>query len=120
MIEKNPQRSDEPIWWGLFGAGGTWFAMFTPVTILVLGILAPLGIIDAESMSYERVSAFATSWIGMLFILASLALPIWHAMHRIHHGLHDIKVHTGVVGKIVCYGIASFISLLAIVFLIMV
>ena len=40
-VNQNPKRSDEPIWWGLFGAGGTWFAMITPITILVLGILVP-------------------------------------------------------------------------------
>ncbi|MCV5925464.1 hypothetical protein OFO11_26605, partial [Escherichia coli] len=50
-VNTSPKRSDEPIWWGLFGAGGTWFAMITPITVLVLGILVPLGVIDAEAMS---------------------------------------------------------------------
>ncbi len=96
MINTNPKRSDEPVWWSLFGAGGTWFAMITPITVLVLGILAPLGVIDAEALSYERVSSFATSIIGALFIIGTLALPMWHAMHRVHHGMHDLKFHTGV------------------------
>lgn len=91
MINTNPKRSDEPVWWSLFGAGGTWFAMITPITVLVLGILAPLGVIDAEALSYERVSSFATSIIGALFIIGTLALPMWHAMHRVHHGMHDLK-----------------------------
>ncbi|MCG3745333.1 fumarate reductase subunit FrdD, partial [Vibrio cincinnatiensis] len=95
MINTHPKRSDEPVWWSLFGAGGTWFAMITPVTILVLGILVPLGIIDAEAMSYKRVAEFATSIIGALFIIATLSLPMWHAMHRLHHGMHDLKFHTG-------------------------
>ncbi|MGF1721675.1 fumarate reductase subunit FrdD [Vibrio kyushuensis] len=119
-VNKTPNRSDEPIWWGLFGAGGTWFAMITPVTILVLGILAPLGIIDAESLSYERVSAFATSIIGALFIIGTLALPMWHAMHRLHHGMHDLKFHTGVVGKVGCYFFAALISALSIIFILMI
>lgn len=93
MINTNPKRSDEPVWWSLFGAGGTWFAMITPITVLVLGILAPLGVIDAEALSYERVSSFATSIIGALFIIGTLALPMWHAMHRVHHGMHDLKFH---------------------------
>ncbi len=120
MVDKHPKRSDEPVWWGLFGAGGTWFAMITPITVLVLGILAPLGIIDAEAMSYDRVADFAGSLIGALFIIGTLALPMWHAMHRLHHGMHDLKLHTGVVGKIACYFIAALISALSIIFVFMI
>ncbi|MDW6002717.1 fumarate reductase subunit FrdD [Vibrio mangrovi] len=120
MINQNPKRSDEPVWWGLFGAGGTWFAMFTPVTILVLGIMGPLGILDAEALSYERAADFATNIIGALFVIATIALPMWHAMHRIYHGMHDLKIHTGVVGKIACYGFAAIISALSVVFIFMI
>ncbi|QJY40907.1 fumarate reductase subunit FrdD [Vibrio cholerae] len=120
MINTNPKRSDEPVWWSLFGAGGTWFAMITPITVLVLGILAPLGVIDAEALSYERVSSFATSIIGALFIIGTLALPMWDAMHRVHHEMHDLKFHTGVAGKNACYGFATIISALAVVFIFMI
>ncbi|CAM3562571.1 Fumarate reductase subunit D [Vibrio aerogenes CECT 7868] len=120
MIDQNPKRSEEPIWWGLFGAGGTWFAMITPITILVLGILAPSGIISHDALSYERVADFATSLIGGLFVFLTLALPMWHAMHRIHHGMHDLKFHPGIMGKIACYGFATFISLLTIIFIFMI
>jgi fumarate reductase subunit D len=118
-VDRAPKRSDEPIWWSLFGAGGTWFAMITPVTVLVLGILVPMGVIDAEAMSYERVTAFATSIIGALFIIGTLALPMWHAMHRIHHGMHDLKIHAGLVGKVGCYAFAGLISALSVIFILM-
>ena len=118
-VDRAPKRSDEPIWWSLFGAGGTWFAMITPVTVLVLGILVPMGVIDAEAMSYERVTTFATSIIGALFIIATLALPMWHAMHRIHHGMHDLKVHAGLAGKVGCYAFAGLISALSVIFIFM-
>ncbi|MDN2479877.1 fumarate reductase subunit FrdD [Vibrio agarivorans] len=116
-VDTAPKRSDEPIWWGLFGAGGTWFAMLTPITIFVIGVLVPMGLIEFD---YERVSSFASTIIGGLFIIATLALPMWHAMHRLHHGMHDLKIHTGVVGKIACYWVASAITLLAIIFVLMV
>ncbi len=118
-VDRTPARSDEPIWWSLFGAGGTWFAMLTPVTVLVIGILVPLGIIDSDALSFERVHRFATSIIGALFIIATLALPMWHAMHRVHHGMHDLKFHTGTTGKVACYAIAGGVTLLAVVFIIM-
>lgn len=115
-VNLSPKRSEEPIWWSLFGAGGTWFAMLTPITILIVGILVPLEVINIEALHYERVSAFTASFIGGAFIVLSIALPIWHAMHRVHHGLHDLKFHTGTLGKIVCYGFAAILSVLAIVF----
>ncbi|SHF62998.1 fumarate reductase subunit FrdD [Vibrio gazogenes] len=120
MINQNPKRSEEPIWWSLFGAGGTWFAMITPITIFVLGIMGPMGMLDADALSYDRVADFATNIIGALFVIATIALPIWHAMHRVHHGMHDLKIHTGVMGKVACYGIAAIISALAIVFIFMI
>jgi fumarate reductase subunit D len=79
--------------------------------------LVPLGIIDADALSYERVTDFATNIIGALFIIGTLALPMWHAMHRVHHGMHDLKFHTGIIGKIACYAFAGFITLLAVVFI---
>ena len=120
MVDLNPKRSDEPVWWGLFGAGGSWFAMITPVTILLLGIIVPMGLLDPEAMSYERVTAFVGSIIGGLFTIGTLSLPMWHAMHRLHHGMHDFKFHTGTAGKVACYGVALFVSVLSVIFVFMV
>ena len=109
-INRNPRRSEEPIWWSLFGAGGSWFAMLTPITVLLVGILVPLGVIDADALSYERMQAVAGGWIGKGVIAGSIILPLWHAMHRIHHGIHDLGVHAGLTGKVACYGFAALVS----------
>ncbi|MGY5618858.1 fumarate reductase subunit FrdD, partial [Vibrio cincinnatiensis] len=45
----------------------------------------------------------------------TLSLPMWHAMHRLHHGMHDLKFHTGLAGKIICYLLAFIITLWALV-----
>ncbi|CAM4015556.1 Fumarate reductase subunit D [Vibrio aerogenes CECT 7868] len=116
MIQTNPKRSDEPVWWGLFGAGGSWFAMVSPITILVVGILVPMGILNPEIMSYAHMIRFASHTLGALFIIGTLSLPMWHAMHRVHHGMHDLKIHTGNTGKIVSYGLAFSTTIFAIVF----
>ncbi|MFV0449720.1 MAG: fumarate reductase subunit FrdD, partial [Vibrio sp.] len=79
----------------------------------------PLGIIDADKLSYERVVSFSTNIICALLIIATLSLQMWHAMHRIHNGMHDLKFTTGVVGKIACYAFAGAISVLAVVFIVM-
>lgn len=119
MINTQPKRSDEPIWWSLFGAGGTWFAMLSPITILVIGLLVPLGVIDKASFDYDRARFFVTHLFGALFIIASIALPMWHAMHRVHHGMHDLKIHTGTIGKIACYAISALFTLISVLFIIL-
>ncbi len=93
QVDTNPKRANEPLFWVMFGAGGMLSAFLLPVLVLFTGILVPLGFSGEEAMSYERVSAFAGTWYGALILLAVVALPMWLAMHRIYHGLHDIGVH---------------------------
>ena len=104
------RRSDEPIYWGLFGAGGMVVAMLLPVIVLITGLLVPMGIMDVETMSYERVLAFASSWWGACILLVIIALPVWHGMHRIYHGLHALGLHTPQLPHYVFYGFAFLVS----------
>lgn len=109
--EKTYTRSHEPIVWGLFGAGGMLTALITPVMIFITGLLVPLGVIDSESFSYQKIAGFATTWYGALIILVLVALPLWHTLHRIFHALHDLGIKRGRHWqKVFCYGFAFAVS----------
>jgi len=104
------KRSNAPIFWLLFGAGGMLSALLGTALVFVTGIAVPLGW-PADWMSYPRALAFAQHWAGKGFVFAVIALFAWHAMHRLLHSLHDIGVHAGAAAKAVCYGAAALITL---------
>ena len=109
--EKKYIRSHEPVFWGLFGAGGMLTAFLTPVMILITGLLIPLGIINKGNFSYQAIHAFATTWYGAAIILVLVALPLWHTMHRIFHALHDLGIKRGRDWQMVLsYGVAFLVS----------
>jgi fumarate reductase subunit D len=104
---KTRKRSNAPIFWGLFGAGGTLAAMIGPILVFITGIAVPLGFLfPADTMSYPKMLRFAQNFIGKGFIFAVIFLFLWHAAHRIFHSLHEFGIPAGAAGKFVCYGIA--------------
>lgn len=108
------KRSNAPIFWSLFGAGGMLSALIAPALVFITGIAAPLGIVFApDLMSYSRMLAFAANWAGKCFVFAVVALFLWHAVHRIFHSLHDLGIHTGTVAKLACYGPALLVTVIA-------
>ncbi len=108
------KRSNAPIFWALFGAGGMLSALFGPMLVLITGILVPLNLLlPRELMSYQRTLAFAQNWVGKGFIFVVVALFAWHAAHRIKVTLHDVGIHPGPVAKLACYGSAAIVTLIA-------
>ena len=112
------KRSNAPIFWSLFGAGGMLSALFGPALVFITGIAVPFGfILPADAMSYPKMLAFAQNFIGKGFILAVIALFLWFAAHRIFHSLHEVGIHAGVGAKLICYGSASVATVISVVVL---
>ena len=108
------KRSNAPIFWLLFGAGGMLAALLGTMLVFITGLAVPLGFtLRSDLMNYPRMLAFAQNPIAKLLVLAVIALFAWHAVHRILCSLHDIGIHKGLLAKSICYGGALLISLVA-------
>jgi fumarate reductase subunit D len=108
------KRSNAPIFWLLFGAGGMLSALFGAALVFITGLAVPLGWpLPSDLMAYPRMLAFAQNGLGKAFLFAVIALFAWHAVHRIYHSLHDVGIRNGTLAKLVCYGAAMAVTLVA-------
>ena len=103
-------RSNKPILWLPFAAGGLVAALIIPVLILITGLLMPLGILP---LPYEKMAAFAHNPFGKLILFGAVALPAWHAAHRLRMTAHDLSLGGGAVVQALCYGSAGVLILAA-------
>ncbi len=108
------KRSNAPIFWSLFGAGGMLAALIGPALVFITGIAVPLAwLLPRDLMRYPQILAFAQNWVGKGFLFVVIALFLWHGVHRIFHSLHDIGIHAGTGAKLICYGLALLGTLLS-------
>lgn len=98
------KRSNAPVYWSLFGAGGMLAALVAPGIVLVL---------LAGVLGYREIHAFATSFVGKAFLFAVASLFLWHAAHRLFHTLHDFNIHPGMGAWLLLYGVAIAGTLVA-------
>ena len=108
-------RSNKPIVWGLFAAGGTMAAFVVPGLILITCLGVPLGLLSADALSYANVLELLQHPLSKLVTFAVLFLIIWHAAHRMRITAHDFGVRRDKLVASICYGIAAAGSLLMIV-----
>lgn len=108
-------KSNKPIVWSLFAAGGTLAAFLAPVLALLF-LLAALGHAP-DVLSYVRMHSFAAHWLGKLFLLVVIALFLWHAAHRLRVTLHDFGLRQDRIVAVTVYLVAAAGTALSVVYL---
>ena len=105
------KRSNEPLVWPLFAAGGQLTALITPVMILLTGIMVPAGFFP-QALNYERMLALFSNPFWGLVLAVVISLTAWHALYRLFRTLFDLGVRKTLgICKYLCFGGAIIISL---------
>jgi fumarate reductase subunit D len=106
----------EPVIWLLFGQGIMIGTMLLTGWLLVMGIAAPLGIVSADALSYERAYSLGSNPIGRLVLFGLVALPLWKGAHHARHLSLDMggEERDAMVAPVL-YGAAALGSVLALV-----
>jgi len=94
-------KSNKPIVWGPFAAGGTLTAFLTPV-LVVLTLLAAFGY-PPEVFSYESMHALASHWFAKLVAAGIVFLSLWSAAHRLRITAYDLGVRADTLVATVLY-----------------
>ena len=107
------KRSNEPLLWALFSAGGVVAAFLVPVLLFLYGLAFPLGLIDPPS--YQGTLDLVRHPVARLVLFVLCSLPLFHWAHRFRFTLYDglqIK-HLNEVISLLCYGGAILGTVLA-------
>ncbi len=100
-------KSNEPIWWSLFSAGGVVAAFLAPVLIFLTGIAWPLGLLPVDALQFDRVQALLSHPLTRLVCFILISLPLFHWAHRFRFMLVDMGLKSvGTLIAVVCYGAA--------------
>jgi len=99
-------KSNEPIWWSLFSAGGMVAAMIFPILIIITGILIPFGLAGDNPLNYERIHTVVAhnNYVKLIFFIV-ISLPLFHWAHRFRFTLVDVGLKSiSTLISILCYG----------------
>ena len=99
-------KSNEPIWWSLFSAGGMVAAMVLPILIVITGILVPFGLAGEDPLNFERIhSAVSQKDSVKLVLFIVITLPFFHWAHRFRFTLVDVGLKSvSTLVSVLCYG----------------
>lgn len=104
-------KSNKPLVWGPFAAGGTISAFLTPV-LIVLTLLVALGHAP-DLLDYERLRDFSGHWLVKILMVGVIFLSLWSAAHRLRITCYDFGVRADTLVATVVYAIAVIASVVA-------
>ena len=97
-------RSNEPLLWLLFSAGGVVAAMLIPIHLFLFGLAFPLGWLNGPS--YHGLLELVRHPVTRLYLFVLCTLSLFHWAHRFRYALYDglqIK-HLNELINTFCYG----------------
>jgi fumarate reductase subunit D len=110
-------RSNEPLLWLLFSAGGVVAAMLIPIHLFLFGLAFPLGWLSGPS--YHGLLELVRHPFTRLYLFVLCTLSLFHWAHRFRYTLYDglqIK-HLNELINTFCYGGAVLGTVLTAYFL---
>ena len=108
----------EALFWALFSAGGFVTAILVPVHVAVLGIAFAAGWLPRSALAYERIVHLVHNPLTKLYLLALVALPLFHWAHRFRFAIHhQFGIGWKRLAATACYGTAVIGTALAVVVL---
>jgi fumarate reductase subunit D len=112
LVRPASKRTNAPVFWLLFGAGGMLSALFGPALIVITGFMMPRGWgLPANFADYDHVLAFAQNPFAKLVLLAVIALFFWHGAERIFLTLKDMRAGPLSILRLMTYGVAAVLTL---------
>jgi fumarate reductase subunit D len=107
-------KSNEPIWWSLFAAGGVVAALLVPITVIITGIAVPAGWISERAL-YDLIH----HPLARLYLFVVVSLSLFHGTHRTLLTLMDLGLkRMRQLLAVFLYGSAIVGTVLAAVFLV--
>ena len=98
-------KSNKPIIWGTFAAGGEIVSLITPVLVLLL-LLVSIGHPPA-GLGYARLHAFAAGWFGKLVLFVVVFLSLWSQAHRLRITCFDFGLRADGAVAALFYALAA-------------
>ena len=104
-------KSNEPVLWLLFSAGGMISAVVFPMLLIITGVILPFEL--AGEVTFERIHNALKNPVVKLVLFFVIALPFFHWAHRFRFTLVDIGLKPiSFLISTLCYGGAVVGSLL--------